>query len=835
MAFSRVKKLFMWISLLALLTLASGAFFLPKILAFAVEKKLHHLGLPEAKIEKINAGYDGIRLENIYLTQDKKNHLPLVDIYFGEGFSIQKIIISEPALNFELSDDQTTLKLGNHIINLKGKDSAAPKTIPLIPARVIEIKNAKLSLSAMQKTVDLRFQGFIHPHQNERKIDIEGDLNFIHDESNLATTIKIQLEDGKTDLHFTLKDGHIKQKELSIKRLSGWLTLSHEDHKPLKIESEINAGSLNLSHILMQNINLTYQLKEGEHHLLSAWKAPNGQGLFSLDSRLQTEEGKFIISGLFDMMIEDMNAFQATLGTYDKIAQGQLASHINFNAVYDGNIPFDQQQPLAAISTLDAKASFHAKDISLHNIAENLSTKMQLSLTRAEGGDLMITIKDDFKISHGKLNSTTLEINANTQNPALFTYKPDGALTLSLPPSTMRIADHFLSLDNATAQGKNLNALDITLNNVMLKKGEMPYVTPFTLKGSLNKGAHFDAALSDDKGLFYATLKANYQRADQKLMLEFDLPPLPLTENIHSLKDIFPISEIYLSNVNGEKFGLNAKLALKDGEITSSTASILLKQMNSVIADQAIKGINAVITFESLFPLSIQNQRLGIDTLNIGLPLTQGITDFSIDGKTQKLSIHKSDWTVAEGTLSLEPFTYPLHETIDAFQITLNAKNLNLAQISDFVDLDGLEASGYVNGIIPIKVNPDKSFVIQNAKLIAADKGHLKYDPLDPPDFLKDQTQTQMVDLKTALKNFEYDVLEMHIDSLPDQTQKLSLKLSGRNPDFYDGYPVNLNLNLEGDLKNVIQSSLQTFSLDSAIQKQIEDYQKNHVPSHSSE
>ena len=830
MSFYKAKKLFMWITLLAVLTIGMGIFFLPNIMIYLAEGKLHRLGLPHAQIEKINAGYDGLRITNLTLSEDKKNKIELIDIYFGEQFSIKKILIAETDIEIDVTDYPKQLKIADHVITFDD-NNATQNFIPLIPVREIEIKNATVQLVKMDTAAQLRFQGFIYPKQTEQKIEIKGDLDLLQEDTQLATTLTMNMEHDKTELNLTLKDGHIKHDPLSIKRLSGWLTLVHEANMPLSINSEINAGALNLSDILMQSIQLTYQLKNNEHHVLSTWKAPNDQGSFSLDSRLSIDQSLIKISGLFDLAIHDLEAFQATLGAADNKAKGRLASNINFNAVYDKNIPHNVENPFSAITALDAKASINAQDISIKNVAEDLSTKIQFSASQKKSGDVILTINDDFKISHGAIkNRAEIKISADDDTPTLLTYRPNGALQLSLGSLTGRFADHTLSLQDLLIKGKNKDDLTLSAENISLQKGEIKYITPFNLNGSIKKLSQFKSTLSDDKGLFYALLNATYAPQVKELSVSFNLPPMPLIDKVFTLKDLFPISANYLSSLTGQKFGIQSDFVMKDGALQNSHASILLEQMDAMIADQAISGINGVITIESLSPLNIKNQRLGINTIHIGLPLTQGVTEFSVDGAKEKLTIHRSDWVLAEGKLTAEPFDYYFNDTSANTLIKLKADNLNLAKISELANMDGLKASGYVNGSIPILIRPNKTFEIKDAKLSAAQKGSLQYDPLNPPDFLKDQTQTQIVDLKTALKNFEYDVLEMSIDSLPDDKQKIHLKLAGRNPDFYDGYPVNLNLNLEGDLENVIQSSVKTFSLDSAIQKQIEDYQKNHVP-----
>jgi hypothetical protein len=101
------------------------------------------------------------------------------------------------------------------------------------------------------------------------------------------------------------------------------------------------------------------------------------------------------------------------------------------------------------------------------------------------------------------------------------------------------------------------------------------------------------------------------------------------------------------------------------------------------------------------------------------------------------------------------------------------------------------------------------------------------YSPQDIPAFLRDNSQ-QIVDLRVALKAFEFESLKLTLDGTLGKGQKVGLSAKGKNPEFYDGYPVNINLNVEGPLENILKYSPGSSQIPDNIQKQLEEYEKKH-------
>ena len=78
--------------------------------------------------------------------------------------------------------------------------------------------------------------------------------------------------------------------------------------------------------------------------------------------------------------------------------------------------------------------------------------------------------------------------------------------------------------------------------------------------------------------------------------------------------------------------------------------------------------------------------------------------------------------------------------------------------------------------------------------------------------------------LLQALENFRYKDLRLTIDGRTDGEMDVGLHIAGANPDLYDGYPIEFNLNLEGELANVLRQGLASYQIPERIREQMQGF-----------
>ena len=101
--------------------------------------------------------------------------------------------------------------------------------------------------------------------------------------------------------------------------------------------------------------------------------------------------------------------------------------------------------------------------------------------------------------------------------------------------------------------------------------------------------------------------------------------------------------------------------------------------------------------------------------------------------------------------------------------------------------------------------------------------GQLRYRPAKPPSALQAGGANVNL-LLQALENFHYEALRITLDGRTDAAMAIGLHVRGANPELYGGYPIEFNLNLEGELANILRSGLATYQVPERIREQMRGF-----------
>ena len=112
------------------------------------------------------------------------------------------------------------------------------------------------------------------------------------------------------------------------------------------------------------------------------------------------------------------------------------------------------------------------------------------------------------------------------------------------------------------------------------------------------------------------------------------------------------------------------------------------------------------------------------------------------------------------------------------------------------------EASGHVSGTVPVIIQ-NGGFSIGQGKLATPEKGVLKLSPEVIPG---DNPQVQMV--RDVLQDFHYSEFSMSFEPQKDDKLSILLSLGGNNPAVYNGREIKLNVQLTGDLLELLEQSI---------------------------
>lgn len=310
-----------------------------------------------------------------------------------------------------------------------------------------------------------------------------------------------------------------------------------------------------------------------------------------------------------------------------------------------------------------------------------------------------------------------------------------------------------------------------------------------------------------------------YMPAENTLDINYQLA-LPQGLSPKIVNSFFPDNNFKIQSLSGD-MSLSGEGKYVNG-IFIAAQDIKLENITGMVDTFLVEGVNGVLELHTTPEISLEDQEIFIGGLNAaGLPLQEGLIRFDYEGKTHNLRINTMNWSLAGGYVSAEPFTMDITNMDTEF--ILIVENMAIPQLLQLAPVEGLEATGTVNGRIPVSLR-NGAVSVSGAKLAADTDGVIRYNPAEMPGFLQSENE-YIAMLREALKNYNYDTLSLSLSGEAGKEQTVILSATGANPDFYDGRPVNLNLNLEGDLDNLVKFNLGTYSIPDRIQKQLENFE----------
>ncbi|WAR44734.1 YdbH domain-containing protein [Methylomonas rapida] len=173
------------------------------------------------------------------------------------------------------------------------------------------------------------------------------------------------------------------------------------------------------------------------------------------------------------------------------------------------------------------------------------------------------------------------------------------------------------------------------------------------------------------------------------------------------------------------------------------------------------------------------------------------------------LTIERVNLPVFGGVLEVLPATVNIERW--PVQLTLGVKDIDLAQLLDSLNYPALSGTGTLNGKLPLSLTPD-TFEINGGLLKATVPGVLRYQGPTADD--------ENIAFK-ALRNMLYHSLQASMDYRPNGEYHIGLRIEGKNPQLLSGHPVAFNLNLSGQLPELLQKGILTGDFNQPVLEQL--------------
>lgn len=422
----------------------------------------------------------------------------------------------------------------------------------------------------------------------------------------------------------------------------------------------------------------------------------------------------------------------------------------------------------------------------------NGATTNQISI-RADAGTTaeLYVINQEKSITNGQLELSSLDIDST-----YGTAKANGTIT-------------WQELDQNFTFGKVQAELNL----------KAPKISDFT----------FDTAV------LTATAQPNEEFIKGQVGLSFNEIPMSPVEYQYNKSDqttavLFAKEEVNLEVVNhllsivGEKQKIPLQILsgslTHSGDVLLAKSAILSSQLDAdkitvLFGENKVKGLKLKQLVTSIDPKVFKSD-LQIESIDFssGLQISEISAEIKgrvIDNK-ENLEFNMVEAKLLQGKLASKSIRFI---ELDMQPSQVDITELSLKELISFLDVPGLEALGTINLEIPMS-SSDGQFIVEEGKFQSVGKGTIRYLTGN------EQTQSEQNIVFQALENFHFDSFDGDISYDKDGQYRIKLHLLGRNPEFYDGYPIDFTLNLNGQLTGVFRSLFLTGNFEQAVLDQVE-------------
>jgi hypothetical protein len=256
-----------------------------------------------------------------------------------------------------------------------------------------------------------------------------------------------------------------------------------------------------------------------------------------------------------------------------------------------------------------------------------------------------------------------------------------------------------------------------------------------------------------------------------------------------------------LRDVRGRVSGV-AQLRWSGGALRSSSAELTLAPLALRSSGARVEGLRGVIQLSSLSPLaSGPAQLLEATSLEVaGIRFAKPRVRFAVG--PERLLVEEALLPLGSGKLRVRDAVLG---ALDApLELTVEAIDLELAELLALAALEGVSGSGTLSGAIPLRVAGD-AVEIRGARLESRGPGVLRVRSERVRSALGSAGET-VEQLVSALEDFHYESLRIELEKPARGESVARLELRGNNPKVLEGRAFALNVNLETDLEPLLRA-----------------------------
>lgn len=420
---------------------------------------------------------------------------------------------------------------------------------------------------------------------------------------------------------------------------------------------------------------------------------------------------------------------------------------------------------------------------------------------------------DDIRGRWGKGLSVTWE---STATGHLLQAEP---VQLALRPLSLAKDDVRLNLDHSDARCiPALARVDCDLNLALLPSEAGQWPLPDT---QLQARVELDLASLD------MNARLSLQAAQQQLALRGFIQH-QVTTGVGALQWHLQQARLNWGNMGLAELSTLTSVQLLGGQVSGQGWVDWALEEGRIEPDVMLRGDDISLIYDNTIAadhwslmLSMQTQEASVgavtsgqewvvdaqlagESLNSGVELSNLLarSRLRLTPDWYELNLYEIHMDVLGGQIQVPAARYDSRKAINAFGVELY--RVQLEELAALEPNAGIEATGVLDGVLPIVLTAEGPTVPGGNLFARPPGGILRYNT-DTSASLKQADPTVGLAMQ-ALENFHYTELNSAITYAADGALNLALQFQGANPDFFDGQATHLNVNLDYNLLDLLES-----------------------------
>jgi hypothetical protein len=277
------------------------------------------------------------------------------------------------------------------------------------------------------------------------------------------------------------------------------------------------------------------------------------------------------------------------------------------------------------------------------------------------------------------------------------------------------------------------------------------------------------------------------------------------------------------------------EVSFAKGEVQGSGGVLNIMDMNFGTAPGPVEGLNTQIEFSSLMPFQTAGRQvMTVENFDPGIPLEDGIIEYEL--VPEGVKIYSAQWPLNVGAFELDPFTW--RYGADENRVVMRLNDISIDELLQSVGNEKLEATGTVRGVFPIVVR-GLNVLVDDGYLEAKDGGIIRFKSEQSQEATDRFQGDRILDTwssgdegvyndlaREALREFNYRELTASIDGPLDGDVELGVIFNGANKKVLNGQPFEFDINVQGELFNILRSFNSNSQIKSELLKKEADKQK---------